>query len=40
MLDALPDAYVGTDIAPVVQLLCAELASAFEVRTHAVVIRA
>ena len=32
VLDALPDAYVGTDITPVVQFLCAELAAAFEVR--------
>jgi len=31
VLDALPDAYVGTEITPVVQFLCAELAAAFEV---------
>ena len=34
-LEALPDAYVGTDIAPVVRFLCTELAAAFEVSTEA-----
>ena len=40
VLDALPDAYVGTDITPVVQFLCAELAAAFEVRDCRVLLHA
>ena len=32
ILDALPDAYVGTDIKPVVEFLCGELVAAFEVK--------
>lgn len=31
ILEALPDAYVGTDIKPVVEFLCGELAAAFKV---------
>lgn len=36
VLEALPEAYVGTDIKPVVEFLCGELAAAFKVGRPAV----